>query len=635
MTLINLHSSLTFAGDARPRPALIRDPVHGYVHVPPEVEPIVRTPFVQRLRNISQNSRAIGAYPSLNGSRYEHALGTMELSIKGWWSAWQNTWGRSEEDRLDNVQDTLRTSVERTVKRRLKQSRFGDDLLAQYLRDNRDPAISARWKHDFPSHMANAVGTVGLLHDVGHPPFSHVLEDSFESYANDILGAGSQQSLRYYKKKVGKDKRAQFHEWAGTEILKKILSDEEASRRISKILVWEIFTARAGHNWAAALHGLIDEEIDVDRLDYIRRDAMRAGVEYHAIDTDRLLSNIEIHQLPGRNAEKRWQIGIGQRATSAVESLLLQRDQSYRWMIFHYKAIMCDTALKRAFDIALAKGDPSSRKALDYIGNWSPRGATPGTSFAVDDHAVLVWLRDTVAETDDKDLEPLASYMRICDSFSDEPVPTWRTYGEFRDVVHKYADELQSSLSSGSAEKIERSVGVEEGIIYPRHKAPELQFEIEETQSEELPVRLGEKLKAILIGNTETKVPAHPSFDQELEAILQSEHPSVDGVKGVWMVAHRLKFNAIKKNQLSATLKLWNGTEGETFDALSPIYEGLTKSDIRRPMFWGFFMPEGSHRPTRASVQKAFIEVLAKFLADAMKGGETENGSCSRREAQA
>ena len=42
---------------------------------------------------MSQNSRAAAAYPSLNGSRFEHALGTMHLSMKAWRIAWANFWG--------------------------------------------------------------------------------------------------------------------------------------------------------------------------------------------------------------------------------------------------------------------------------------------------------------------------------------------------------------------------------------------------------------------------------------------------------------------------------------------------------------------------------------------------------------
>ena len=62
---------------------LIRDPVHGYVEVPPELDPLVRSAAVQRLRMIRQNALAIIQFPSMTGSRYEHALGTTASRRRG------------------------------------------------------------------------------------------------------------------------------------------------------------------------------------------------------------------------------------------------------------------------------------------------------------------------------------------------------------------------------------------------------------------------------------------------------------------------------------------------------------------------------------------------------------------------
>jgi HD superfamily phosphohydrolase len=61
---------------------VIRDPVHGYVDVPAELDALVRSAALQRLRNISQNSRAVAGFPSMTGTRYEHALGTMHLAVR-------------------------------------------------------------------------------------------------------------------------------------------------------------------------------------------------------------------------------------------------------------------------------------------------------------------------------------------------------------------------------------------------------------------------------------------------------------------------------------------------------------------------------------------------------------------------
>lgn len=77
---------------------VIRDPIHDYVQIPVEIVPVVQLPHVQRLRYISQTANVRMAYPSLNGSRYEHALGTMHLAVRAWEAGWANIVGHQNED---------------------------------------------------------------------------------------------------------------------------------------------------------------------------------------------------------------------------------------------------------------------------------------------------------------------------------------------------------------------------------------------------------------------------------------------------------------------------------------------------------------------------------------------------------
>ena len=59
-----------------------------------------------------------------------------------------------------------------------------------------------------------------------------------------------------------------------------------------------VLADRSGSGWAYCLHSLIDSQFDVDRLDYLLRDAANAGTEYGGIDTTRLLQSLELHR-PG------------------------------------------------------------------------------------------------------------------------------------------------------------------------------------------------------------------------------------------------------------------------------------------------------------------------------------------------
>jgi hypothetical protein len=68
---------------------------------------------------------------------------------------------------------------------------------------------------DFPRVIGLAVAVVGLLHDVGHPPFSHVLERFYQERMVLVMGADAAHDQAEYAALTG---QAQFHEWAGLRI---------------------------------------------------------------------------------------------------------------------------------------------------------------------------------------------------------------------------------------------------------------------------------------------------------------------------------------------------------------------------------------------------------------------------------
>ena len=159
-------SGTAAADDALPRRRVVRDPVHDYVEIPGELEALVASAALQRLRNISQNARANRRYPSLTGSRYEHALGTMHLAAAGWQSAWRT------------CEDEMRARFAREVIAELRAAPEPDPCTALWVSGN-DVEDTPMWQ-DFPRVVGLAVAAVGLLHDVGHPPFSHVLERFYQ-----------------------------------------------------------------------------------------------------------------------------------------------------------------------------------------------------------------------------------------------------------------------------------------------------------------------------------------------------------------------------------------------------------------------------------------------------------------------
>lgn len=124
-------------------------------------------------------------YPSATGSRFEHGLGAMHLAMRGWTAAWGNAprtdADRDPADRLDPADDGVGSALDddREPDQLDVRAVFEDRMAADLGISNRRVAAFARL----------AVGGAGLLHDVGHPPFSHILEPLYEALLPEYLGA--------------------------------------------------------------------------------------------------------------------------------------------------------------------------------------------------------------------------------------------------------------------------------------------------------------------------------------------------------------------------------------------------------------------------------------------------------------
>lgn len=283
----------------------IRDPLYGFIKVPQEYLPILDHYIVQRLRWISQLPLEQLVYPSAQHSRFEHSLGTMHLARKAAHSLTHN-------------------------------SRKKFLALAR---------IDGNFKAHSPAHKVSifieSAGIAGLLHDVGHAPFSHTLEDACNH---------SQHAQYKYD-----------HEHVGCRLAKKILRDanypDEATRIVTRVLNKELDKQKLGP-LEVLLRKIIDGPIDVDKGDYLRRDAYHCGVVYGVYDIDTLWDNVVITD---NNL-------IGVNAKGAIEawSLRLARYKMFHNSYKHHVRNITDALLidiiSRAFKIT--KNDENLRSSI-------------------------------------------------------------------------------------------------------------------------------------------------------------------------------------------------------------------------------------------------------------------------------
>jgi hypothetical protein len=264
---------------------VIRDPLWNNIRLEPLALALIDTPPFQRLRYVRQLGLAFLVYPGASHSRFEHALGTYHLA--------RRALGVLEErGDLKGLDDALSTDVR----------------------------IAA------------------LLHDIGHYPFSHALEEigalHHEEVARPLINAGP----------IG-------------EILRAAMGPDAPERIVQLI---------RGHS-ANPLQGLISGSLDLDKIEYLRRDALMCGVPYGEIDADRLLNSLVlVHTAPGTLNRAPRTLGIREKGLSAVESLLFAKYQMYRNVYWHHAVRSATAMYKRLVSDALDAGALSASQLAGF-----------------------------------------------------------------------------------------------------------------------------------------------------------------------------------------------------------------------------------------------------------------------------
>jgi len=256
----------------RPIPdEIIRDPLWNNIRVDRVALRLVDTPAFQRLRYVRQLGLAYLIYPGASHSRFEHALGTYHLARRTL--------------TLFGEQDNLRAL---------------------------DP------------DACRLVRYAALLHDIGHYPFSHALEE---------IGAVHHEEVA----------RPLIMQGAVSDILRDALGDDAPQR------IMDLIRGRSD----SPLQGLISGSLDLDKIEYLKRDAFMCGVNYGDIDADRLLDSLTIVENPEGGEPM---VGIFEKGLSALESLLFAKYQMYRNVYWHHAVRSATAMYKRLVEGALRAG---------------------------------------------------------------------------------------------------------------------------------------------------------------------------------------------------------------------------------------------------------------------------------------
>lgn len=254
---------------------IINDPVFGFIHIPKGLlYDIVQHPLFQRLNRIKQLGLSSVVYPGAQHTRFQHSLGAFHLMSEAITS------------------------------------------------------LSTKGNFIFDSE-AEAVQAAILLHDVGHGPFSHVLENTL------VTGISHEEISLMLMERINKDLKGQLN------LAIQIFKDEHPKK---------------------FLHQLVSGQLDMDRLDYLRRDSFYTGVTEGNIGSARIIKMLDV---------KDDHLVVESKGIYSIENFLTSRRLMYWQVYLHKTSVACEkmliNTLLRAKELTSQGTDLFASPALKYF----------------------------------------------------------------------------------------------------------------------------------------------------------------------------------------------------------------------------------------------------------------------------
>ena len=417
----------------------IIDNIHGAIYYTDLEKEVICTPYFNRLHDVNQNSTVYLTFPPNRTKRYEHSLGVMQLTSDIFSQACVNSVGTEAMNFfLDNVRNEFLTILEQLKSNRYcTRLRLADEKNIDYILSRLSK--NANWSftktknglnsinkifnkyfsdlfsdnclaHLLPNNLQpfdsflflavlQSLRLVGLLHDCGHPPQSHIVEsvlmeikDELESELNtsrinqrkqkflDVLNIYTKPDLAIDTEMIIKTQESSqvispLHEMISQRISYKILSNvinEIMKKKIvedlniagekdkveSEILVlfyisiFEFFFAiiRNKTDFWSSLHTIVDGTLDADQLDYVARDSKNTGMEWGAIPYKRLINTMKL-ALDNKNGSKTLVIAFSNKNIDIMDDILHNRYKIYATINYHHRSAKIAKLFKESIKI--------------------------------------------------------------------------------------------------------------------------------------------------------------------------------------------------------------------------------------------------------------------------------------------
>lgn len=412
----------------------LTDAIHQTIYLSELESKMMSTAYFYRLHDVYQSSTVYLAFPCNRTKRYEHSCGTMDIAGKMFFYSVANAddnvltalFEKAETEFCSIIRELLKAK-RRTIPAYLNTSitelsqcfkpvsrqRIDEQIqpICKTTYDNYDLVRDSALNHYMPPFslasnknrflyqcILEAIRIVALFHDIGHPPYSHIMETVLKNLYERCKEDQSQKTNQFNKEKAeilieslepyhsvttdnvpslltdSKSINSPLHEQVGLQMLNLAFDDilkerivafnnDESYDTRGTLAAYYITVAefciciiRESNPFFKSLHRFIDGTIDADRLDYVARDTLNSGVDWGKVSYRRLLESCKLTKTDGSTQES-FHIAFPEKMSDDIDDIIKLRYKIYSRINYHHKAYKTSLILQRLVYLL----------ALDYL----------------------------------------------------------------------------------------------------------------------------------------------------------------------------------------------------------------------------------------------------------------------------